>query len=134
MHGQQAANNRKMVLQLTVDPTAVPLAEDVILHDFAQSTTVTGRKAVIDFIHTFFHRAFTDSVIEINLLLVDKETATLSLSLSGRQSAPFWGLPCTGRHITLSLTMIFRFHAGQITCTELFYDGRALLRQLGLAL
>ena len=134
MQAQQAANNRQTVLQLTTDVTAVPFSNNVILQDFAQTTTVTGREAVTAVLHTFFHTAFTDLVIELDTLVANEETATLSLSLSGRQIKPFWGLPCTGRHITLSLAIICRFTADQIARIELFYDAGTLLRQLGLAL
>lgn len=123
-----------MALLVTQDVTAVPLTDDAILQDFAQSTMITGRDDVINFVHAFFHQAFDEVALEINTLLADKETATLSFSLSGRQIAPFWGLPCTGRHITLSLAMICRFQAEQIARIELYYDGGTLLRQLGLAL
>jgi steroid delta-isomerase-like uncharacterized protein len=134
MQGQQAANNRQMALQLMAGDTAVSLSPTVILQDHAQSTTVTGREAVMAFLHAFFRRAFAGMTLEINTLLADRETATLSLSLSGRQIAPFWGLPCTGRHVTLSLALICRFHDGQIAKIELYYDAGTLLRQLGLAL
>ena len=134
MSTQQATQNRQMTLQLISDATAVSLATNVILQDFAQSTIIEGREAVTAVFHTFFHDAFTEKTLEIHTLLADKETATLSLLLSGQQIAPFWGLPCTGRHITLSLVIICRFHADQIARIELYYDAGTLLRQLGLAL
>lgn len=134
MQVEQAANNREAVLQLTTDVTAVSFSSNVILKDFAQTTTVTGRVAVTAVLHTLFHTAFTDLVIELNTVVANEETATLSFSLSGRQIKPFWGLPCTGRHMTLSLAIICRFTADQIARIELFYDAGTLLRQLGLAL
>lgn len=134
MQKHQAAHNQQAVLQLIGEGTAVPLTDDVILQDYAQSTTVTGREAVMGFLRAFFHCAFAEMRLEIQTLLADKETATLSLSFSGQQIAPFWGLPCTGRRITLSLVMICRFYADQIARIELYYDGGTLLRQLGLAL
>lgn len=123
-----------MALLVTQDVTAVPFSNNVILHDFAQSTIVTGRLAVTAVLHTFFHTAFTDLSIECNTILANEEITSLSVSLSGRQIAPFWGLPCTGRPITLMLTIICRFYAGQVAHIELFYDAGTLLRQLGLAL
>ncbi|MCB9420229.1 MAG: ester cyclase [Ardenticatenaceae bacterium] len=131
---QTALDNRQAVLRLVTDVTAVPLADDVVLQDFAQSITIAGRRAVTDFICAFFCRAFAEMTLEINTLLADGETATLSLVLAGRHIAPFWGMPCTGRHVTLSLALICRFHAGQIVYIEWYYDGGTLLRQLGLAL
>jgi steroid delta-isomerase-like uncharacterized protein len=134
MTDQQAILNRRITQQLAVDISALPLADDIILHDFAQSTTLAGQQAVSAFMRAFFQHAFADKSLEINTLLADRETATLSLSLSGRQVAPFWGLPCTGRRVTLALALICRFHADQITRIELYYDAGTLLRQLGLAL
>jgi hypothetical protein len=134
MPTQQATQNRQMALQLMHDVTAVSLTTHVILQDFAQATVIEGREAVTAVLRTFFHDAFTEMNLEIHTLLADRETATLSLSLSGQQIAPFWGLPCTGRHITLSLAIICRFRADQIAHIELYYDAGTLLRQLGLAL
>lgn len=138
MQGQlepsEAAQNRQMVMRLMAGETAVSLTDDVILEDFAQSAVITGRTAVAHFINAFFQHAFADVTLKINTLLTDKETATLSLVLSGRQIAPFWGLPCVGRRVALSLAIICRFRAGQIARIEWYYDGGTLLRQLGLAL
>lgn len=134
MQGQQIAYNRQMTLQLMAGDTAVPLTDHVILKDHAQSTTVIGQDAVIDSLRAFFLQAFADTAVEINTLLADGKTTALSLLLSGRQVAPFWGLPCAGRHVTLSLVMICRFQADHIAAIELYYDGGTLLRQLGLAL
>ncbi|MCA9933516.1 MAG: ester cyclase [Anaerolineales bacterium] len=134
MQTQEAAHNRQIALQLVDGNTAVPLSPTVILQDHAQSASVSGQEAVATFLHTFFRDAFVEVALEIHTLLADRETATLSLSFSGRQIAPFWGLPCTGRFITLSLAFICRFHARQIVKIELYYDAGTLLRQLGLAL
>ena len=134
MQVQQVATNRQAALQLIRDVTAVPLSNNVILHDFAQNTLVTGREAVTAVLHTFFHTAFADLTIDCHTILDNEERVSLSLSLSGRQIAPFWGLPCTGRPIILTLTMICRFYASQVAYIELFYDAGTLLRQLGLAL
>lgn len=138
MQGQltqpSAAGNRQLVMQLLGEDTAVALTDDVILQDLAQATTIVGRDAVVDFIQAFFRHAFTDLAMEVNTLLADKETATLSLSIAGRQMAPFWGLPCSGRQVSLSLVLICRFRADRIARIELYYDGGTLLRQLGLGL
>lgn len=134
MTDQQANLNRNITQQLTADTSALPLADDITLHDFAQSTTITGRQAVLAFIRAFFQHAFADKQLNVDTLLADGQTAALSLSITGRQVAPFWGLPCTGRRVTLSLALICRFHANQISRIELYYDAGTLLRQLGLAL
>ena len=134
MQAQQAANNRQTVLQLTTDVTAVPFSNNVILQDFAQTTTVTGREAVTAVLHALFHTAFADQVVEPHTLTANEETASVCLTLSGRQIEPFWGLPCTGRSITLSLSITCRFCCDQIAYIELVYDAETLLRQLGLAL
>ncbi|GAB4443657.1 MAG: hypothetical protein Kow0031_25940 [Anaerolineae bacterium] len=134
MTEQQASLNRRITQQLTIDTSALPLADDIILHDFAQSTTITGRQAVLAFIRAFFQHAFANRQLNVDTLLADGQAAALSLSIAGRQIAPFWGLPCTGRPVTLSLALICHFQAEQITRIELYYDAGTLLRQLGLAL
>lgn len=134
MTDQQANLNRNITQQLTADTSALPLADGITLHDFAQSTTITGRQAVLAFIRAFFQHAFADRQLDVDTLLADGQAAALSLSITGRQVAPFWGLPCTGRRVTLSLALICHFHADQIIRIELYYDAGTLLRQLGLAL
>ena len=138
MQINQAATNRQAAKQLIMEPTAiktaVSLAPTITLQDFAQSTTVEGREAVIAAFDTFFHTAFAETAVEFNTLLADNQTATLSIVFSGRQVAPFWGLPCTGRQLTLSLAVICHFHGDQISHIKLYYDAGTLLRQLGLAL
>ena len=71
MPAQTATSNRQLTLQLVRDATAVPLAPNVILQDFAQASTVTGREAVAAFLHDFFHHAFAEMTLEINTLLTD---------------------------------------------------------------
>lgn len=134
MHVEQAALNRQTVLQLTQDVTAVSFTQTVILQDVAQATTLTGRAAVTAVLHTLFHTAFAEQVVALHTFCAHEETASVRLTLSGRQIEPFWGLPCTGRHITFSLTITCHFIADQIAHIELDYDAEILLRQLGLAL
>ena len=134
MQINQAATNRQLAKQFIMETTAVSLAPTITLQDFAQSTTVEGREAVIAAFDTFFHTAFAETAVDFNTFLADDKTATLSLRFSGRQVAPFWGLPNTGRQISLSLAIICHFHADKINCIELYYDAGTLLRQLGLAL
>ena len=138
MRINQAATNRQLAKQLITEPTAVltavSLAPTITLQDYARDIVIEGREAVIAAFDTFFHVAFVETAVEFNTLLADNQTATLSLHFSGRQVAPFWGLPCTGRHVTLSLAIIFHFHTDQIAHIKLYYDAGTLLRQLGLAL
>jgi len=136
MQINQAVTNRQLAKQLITKPTAVltTLAPAITLQDFAQSTTIEGREAVIAAFHTFFHVAFVETAVDFNTLSADNQTATISLIFSGRQVAPFWGLPNIGRHIMLSFAIIFHFHGDQIAHIKLYYDAGTLLRQLGLAL
>lgn len=131
---QQASHNRQTVLQLIRDVTAVSLTHSVILQDVAQATTITGRAAVTAVLHSLFHTAFADQVVEPLTLCANEDTASACLTLSGRQIELFWGLPCTGRYITLSLRLTCRFYSDQIAHIELDYDAETLLRQVGLAL
>ena len=97
MDTQASAQNQLAALLITQDVTAVPFSNHVIFHDFAQDCLVIGREAVTAVLHTFFHAAFSDPTITLNHVCADDDSAQLELVLSGRQVAPFWGLPCTGR-------------------------------------
>ncbi|MFZ1400409.1 MAG: ester cyclase [Candidatus Promineifilaceae bacterium] len=133
MNSQTLAQNQLTALRITQDVTAVPFSHQVIFQDFAQNCLVVGHEAVTAVLQTFFN-AFNHSSITHKHIQADEDSARLELLLTGRQVAPFWGLPCTGRTVTLALEMGCRFYEEQVTHVELHYDAGALLRQLGLAL
>ncbi|MEZ4590659.1 MAG: ester cyclase [Chloroflexota bacterium] len=133
MDTQVSAKNQQAALLITQDVTAVPFSSHVIFQDFAQDCLVIGHEAVTAVLQTFFN-AFSHSSITLKHIQADEDSAHLQLLLSGQQVAPFWGLPCTGRMVTLALEMGCRFYGEQVTHVELYYDAGALLRQLGLAL
>ena len=129
-----SAKNRQAALLITQDLTAVPFSQHVIFRDFAQDCLVIGRTAVTAVLHAFFYAAFNHPTITLNSTKSEEDQVQLALTLSGQQIAPFWGLPCTGRTITLDLAIGCCFFGEQITHVDLHYDAGTLLRQLGLAL
>lgn len=131
---RQARTPLQLMQIFLQDVTAVPLAADVVLEDFAQTAVFVGRTTVFAALHAFFVDGLADAEIIPTALLGDAETAVLACTVHARQSAPFWGLPCTGRHLTLPMVIICHSDVAQVQRIELYYDAGALLRQLGLAL
>lgn len=134
MDSAVSAKNLQAARCIAEDVTAVPFSRYVILQDFAQDSRVMGQAAVTAVLHTFFHSAFHQPVITTKFTIANKDNVSMAMTLSGQQIAPFWGLPCTGREITLLLAIVCQFYGEQITHIDLFYDAGSLLRQLGLAL
>ena len=134
MDTQVSTQNQLAALLITQDITAVPFSNHVVFHDFAQDCLVNGREAVTAVLHAFFQTAFSNPTITLNRTQANAESIRLAFVLAGQQVAPFWGLPCTGRSVTLEMELGCRFLGEQITHVDLHYDAGALLRQLGLAL
>lgn len=130
----QAQQHRDLVQALVRDVTAVPLAADVVCADHAQERVFRGETAVRAALYDFFVAGFAEASVAIDTLLTDDRSAAVSFWLDGTQRGPFWGLPCTGRRVTLAMALVCQIRDGLVQKIALFYDAGALLRQLGFAL
>ncbi|MCP5097688.1 MAG: hypothetical protein GY943_19245 [Chloroflexi bacterium] len=125
--------NQRLARKLLRDITAVSLSPTITLIDHAQQSHYHGQGQVTAVWQAFFVNGLHSPNMEMSTLLADNTTATFSINISGKQQHPFWGLPNTGRHISLKMAVICRFETGVFTQIELYYDAGSLLRQLGLA-
>jgi predicted ester cyclase len=53
--------------------------------------------------------------------------------VSGTHTAPFHGLPPTGRHVRLRVCGIYVFEEDRLVCERVYYDLLTMLRALGVA-
>ena len=134
MTDQQTTFNPCLTQQLTTDTSALPLADDVILQDFAQDRIVRGRAEVAALLDAFFIRGFADAHVTMQTTIADEASAMCEFVFCGRHVAPFWGLPATHRVVELPMVIACHLTNSQIQRAALYYDAGILLRQLGLAL
>lgn len=125
---------RQIIAAFVENPTAVALAEEVVLRDHAQDRVYQGRAAVEGLLQAFFVEGFPGARIEVQSSTADKTSAVLEFDLHGNQGAPFLGIPATGREVALPMVIICQISNDQIHRLSLYYDAGSLLRQLGFAL
>lgn len=123
-----------LIETLVAAPTAVSLADDVALTDFAQSHVVMGRAAVTASLRAFFVEGFPGANLETTASLIDNRAAMMAGVLNGRQQGQIGGIPRTGRQVPIPFVIVCHTAQEIIQRIELYYDAGRLLRQLGLAL
>jgi steroid delta-isomerase-like uncharacterized protein len=125
---------RQIITAFVKNPTAVVLAEEVVLEDHAQNRICRGRAEVESVLRAFFVEGFPEVRTEVHSITADETFAVLECAFHGRQDGPFVGLPSTGREVALPIVIVCQILESQIHRLSLYYDAGSLLRQLGLAL
>lgn len=78
-----------------------------------------------------WRRAFPDLRMEIHELVAEGDLVAARLTLSGTHQGPWAGVAPTGRRVTMSLMMLFRFEGGRLVEFWESDDQLGLRRQLG---
>jgi len=86
--------------------------------------------------HADFGRAFYAGFPDINHTIDEviqaSPHAITRFTLRGTHTAPFMGIPATGRAITVSAIAILTVEDGRVTRLRAIFDQLGLLRQLGV--
>jgi predicted ester cyclase len=79
-----------------------------------------------------FYAAFPDMRHDVELSVADEDSVAVRFVIRGTSKAPFFGIPATGKPVTVCANVILRVRDGKVT--ELFgaFDEAGLLRQLGV--
>jgi len=114
-------------------PLQAPLAADVVLEDHGQSMVYQGRTAVTSVLRAFFGEWFSDGRMDIQTTFDSEQTSAIVFNFNGRHDGVFFGIPATGRQVTVPMILLFRTNQDHIQHISWYYDAGTLLRQLGLA-
>lgn len=106
------------------------LAPDQVDHTLPPNlpANTTGTKQAIG----WFLRAFPDLHITIDDLIADGDKVAVRFTSRGTQRGRFWGLPPTGRSVTISSYLIARIAHGKIVEQWGLDDQLGMLGQLGV--
>ena len=115
-------------------PTAVPLTDDIVLHDLAQNCVYRRRTAVYPLLLTFFVEGFSEVRMEKQTLLADERSAIVEFVFYGHHKGVFLSIPSTGKRVMVPMVLVCQIADGYIHHIRWYYDAGCLLRQLGLAL
>jgi steroid delta-isomerase-like uncharacterized protein len=79
-----------------------------------------------------FQAAFPDLHHEIEQVLVDDDVVVVRFTLHGTQQGAFFGIPATGRTISVPAHVILKVSAGKVASLLGVFDEAGMLRQLGI--
>jgi steroid delta-isomerase-like uncharacterized protein len=78
-----------------------------------------------------WHRAFPDTVNEIQDLLAEGDRVAARWLTRGTHRAEFLGIPATGNRIEVTSSSIFRIEGGKVAESWDYFDALGMLGQLG---
>lgn len=120
------AENRRSIEGLLATLCAEPLY--VIMATGAEHR---GREAVAAFYNGLFV-SMPDVTFELQDAFIGENGVVEESVLVGTHTGDLFGLPPTGKHIHLPLTIVFPMRAGEILGERMYFDMDSLQRQLGL--
>ena len=119
----------------TGDPELISETIDEIVEPDVQIRTplpaqATGAQALKE-VFARLHRAFPDLHVTVEDLIEEGDKVVGRNSVTGTHQGEHMGIPPTGKSITYSEIMIFRFEGGRIAETWGVVDVFSQMRQLG---
>ena len=114
---------------------AAALAADYAENAVAESPMqgrLEGRQRIHE-VNVSWLTSFPDSVLTTKVLLVDGDRVAQFFNLRGTQSAPFFGVPATGRRFEINGALLFTIGPdGLFVHEQRVYDVTGMLVQLGV--
>jgi ketosteroid isomerase-like protein len=115
-------------------PLTGPVADDVEIHDLPRGIVVHGPKG-FDQYHRDLHTAFPKSRMIVTNVQATDEQVFVEFRCPDAQNTGRLGLiHPTGRSVTLDFAGVYEIKDGKITKVRFYYDGGALMHQLGIRL
>jgi steroid delta-isomerase-like uncharacterized protein len=106
-------------------------AEDAVAESPIQGRIV-GRQKIED-VYANWMTSFPDLVYTNNELLIDGSRVAQFFKIRGTQTAPFGGVPATGRRFEINGVLLFTLGPDDLFVHEVrFYDVTKMLMQLGV--
>jgi predicted ester cyclase len=111
-----------------------PLPADIVAPSYAAE--IAGFPRMDAAAHGDFGRAFyggfPDLAHTIDEVIVAQPHLVTRFTLRGTHTAPFMGIPATGRGITVSAMAILTVEDGKVTHLRAMFDQLGLMRQIGV--
>ncbi len=130
--------NKELVRQLLEDDISrgdACVAEQIIHPDFVDHTNPPGMQhglAGHNAIVSLFRAAFPDQWWEIHDLIAEGDKVVARTTMRGTHLGDFFGVPATGRSVTLPGVHVLRIADGRIAEHWGSNDDLGLMRQLGV--
>ena len=78
-----------------------------------------------------FRAAFPDAAVEVDHQVEEADTVVSRWTVRGSHTGDFFGVPPTGRHITMEGFSEYRFDGDRMAESWVLYDQLGLMQQLG---
>src|SRR5205809_5789712 len=111
--------NKELVRRLMEEDISqgLPIAEEIIHPDFFDHTNppgmergIEGHKAVV----ALFRQVFPDLTWQIDDLIAEGDRVVARTTMTGTQQGDFFGIPPTGRRVTMNGVHVMRIADGKI--------------------
>ena len=77
-------------------------------------------------------KALPDMRVKVNHIVAEGDMVSVYWTASGKNTAPGWGIPATGKNVSVSGMTLFRFVGGLIQEEWSVFDQYSIMKQLGL--
>jgi steroid delta-isomerase-like uncharacterized protein len=77
-------------------------------------------------------KALPDMRVKVNHIVAEGDLVSVYWTASGTNTAPGWGVPATGKSVSVSGMTLFRFVGGLIQEEWSVFDQYSIMKQLGL--
>ena len=77
-------------------------------------------------------KALPDMRVKVNHIVAEDDMVSVYWTASGTNTAPGWGIPATGKSVSVSGMTLFRFVGGLIQEEWSVFDQYSIMKQLGL--
>ena len=111
------------------------VADEIIAPDFVDHTNppgmqhgIAGHKAVV----TLFRTVFPDLTWDIEDMVAEGDKVVVRTTMRGTQRGEFFGIPPTGKRVTMSGIHIVRIAGGKIAEHWGINDDLGMMQQLGV--
>jgi steroid delta-isomerase-like uncharacterized protein len=104
-------------------------AQDFVVHN-PQPGEAPGVEGIKQFLGRFFD-AFPDSRLNLQVLVAEADLVAECGTLSGTHKGSLFGMPATGKKVTVSYFNVHRIKNGKIVEGWHLEDTLALMRQIG---
>lgn len=117
----------------SIEGLLATLCETPVYKIMATGDEYVGKDAVAQFYTTLFE-GFPDAKFDLINVFISENGVVEESVLTGTHHGPWMGIPATGAHLTLPLTIVFPMHDGEILGERLYFDFVTLLRGVGKTL
>jgi predicted ester cyclase len=107
------------------------LAPDIIMHHPSSPQPVAGVKNVVGFLGAF-RAGFPDMAMKVELAFGADEMVAVRWRMSGTHTAELFGIPPSGRKVSIVGTSLLRFSNGKVVEDWVSEDSLGLMQQIGV--